>query len=165
MALTIDPQNAIVQEELKALTAFSSQFPEPDEQVRQLRFEMPKNPGLLLKQGEIFLRHGDNEQAINAFQTAETMTGEYDVKLRRALISRLAKAYAVTHRFETAEAAYRRLIALAPDNGMAYYNLAAVYAVTGNAPKAIEFLEKAQKNGIQVQEKIKTDPNFVHLKF
>jgi len=165
LVLNIHPQDALARKELDALTAFSNQFPDPGDQIRQLLSAMPENSALLLKQGEIFLRQGENEKAIAAFQKAEAMTGDHDAMLRQALVSRLARAYAVSRRFGEAESAYLRLIALAPDNGMAYYNLASVYAVTGNVPKAKEFLKKAEENGIQTQEKIRTDPNFVNLEF
>ena len=164
LALTIHPEDEAIKRELDALSLFLSQFPDPNTQIRSLLFASPDNPALLLKQGDLYERQGQSEKAITVYQKADSLTYEEDEMLRRALLSRLAKLFAVTRQYESAIAVYRRLIRMAPDNALLYYNTAAVYAVSGDIPKAKAFLNKAMQKGLNVAEKIKSDPNFEKIR-
>jgi tetratricopeptide (TPR) repeat protein len=164
MAVDIFPNNESATKELAALTEYLSRFTDPEDQIRQLLAQHPDDPALLLKQGDIFDRRGRMDNSIGAYQAALARTDDDDEMLRRAILSRLAKAYFLSLRFEDALAIYRRLIAMTPDNAMLYYHAAAVYAVQGNISKAKAFLKKAEAKGLDVSEKIKTDPNFEKIR-
>ncbi|MGB9498836.1 MAG: tetratricopeptide repeat protein [Dissulfuribacterales bacterium] len=164
LALKIHPNNESTKKELADLTAFLNRFTDPNVQIKQLLAEAPDDPALMLKQGDLFDRQGLPAKAIAAYRTALAYTDDNDELLRRAILPRLATAYAVSQRFEDALAVYRRLIGITPDNAMLYYNAAAVYAVEGKISKAKTFLKKAADRGLNVTKKIKTDPNFKKIR-
>jgi len=163
MGLSLHPEDELIKKELSALTTFLNRFPDPDAQIRQLLAEHPNDPALLLKQGDLFDRQGLPDKAIIAYQAALARTDNNEEILTRAILSRLAKAYFLSRRFEDSLATYRRLIAMTPDDAMLYYNTAAVYAVQGKIAKSKAFLKKAEEKGLNVAEKIKTDPNFDNI--
>jgi tetratricopeptide (TPR) repeat protein len=164
MAINIFPEDELATKELAALTVFLNQHTHPNDQLRQLLTEKPDDAALLLKKGDLLDQNKLTDKAIAEYQKALTLTDDNDEMLRRALWSRLAKAYAVSRRFEDALAAYRRLIDMTPDNAMLYYNIAAVYAIQGKVSKAKGFLKIAADKGLNVAEKIKADPNFEKVK-
>ena len=164
LALDIDPDNLSIKKDLADLTVFLNQFTDPEIQIHQLLAENPDEPALLLKQGDLFDRLGKPDKAVTAYQTALTQTHDNEEILNRALLSRLAKTYFLLQRFGDAVAIYRRLIDLTPDNAQLYYNTAAVYAVQGNFLQATAFLEKASEKGLNVEVKIKNDPNFEKMR-
>jgi tetratricopeptide (TPR) repeat protein len=164
MAIGFFPEDELATKGLAALTVFLNQHTNPNDQIRQLLTEKPNDAALLLKKGDLLNQNKLADQAIAAYQKALTFTDDNDEMLRRVILSRLAKAYFLTRRFEDSLAAYRRLIAMTPDNAMLYYNTAAVYAVQGKISKAKAFLKKAADKGLNVGERIKTDPNFEKVK-
>ena len=166
MALNIFPEDESIKNKLAALTIFLNQHIDPDDQIRHLLAENPDDPALLLEQGDLFARQGEMEidKAIAVYQTALGLTDNNQEFLNRAILSRLAMAYAVSRRFEDAIETYQRLIKITPDNAMLYYNTAAVYAIQGKISKAKTFLKKAADKGLNVEEKIKTDPNFEKMR-
>ena len=164
LALNINPENQSIKEDIADLTVFLNQFTDPDTQIGQLIAETPNNPSLLLKQGELFGQHGQLIKALTAFQKALALTDDTEEILRRAILSRLAKTYFLLQRFRDSVNVYQRLIDLNPDNAQLYYNTAAVYAVQGNFLQADAFLDKASEKGLNVTEKIKTDPNFEKMR-
>ncbi|MFZ2634113.1 MAG: tetratricopeptide repeat protein [Desulfosalsimonadaceae bacterium] len=163
LSLNFHQEDESAKKELATLTAFLNQVPDPDAQIRQMLDDHPDDPALLLKQGDLYNRQGLSEKALAAYQKAEGIAGEEDEILRRALLSRLAKLFSLTRHYEAASKAYLKLIRMSPENALLYYNSAAVYAVSGNIPKAKELLKKAEEKGLNVTEKIKTDPNFEGL--
>jgi tetratricopeptide (TPR) repeat protein len=122
------------------------------------------DPALLLKQGDLFARQGEMDKSIAIYQTALGLTDDNEEFLNRAILSRLTEAYAVSRRFEDAIETYQQLIKMTPDNAVLYYNTAAVYAIQGKISKARAFLKKAADKGLNVEEKIKTDPNFEKMR-
>ena len=164
LALDIDPENLSIKKNLSDLSEFLNQFTDPDTQIRQLLAKTPDNPSLWLTQGDLFEKQGQLLKAATAYETALTLTDDNEKILSRALLSRLAKTYFLLQRLCDAAGAYRRLIALTPDNAQLYYNTAAVYALQGNFLQAHDFLEKASEKGMNVKVKIKTDPNFEKMR-
>ena len=164
LALDIDPENQSIKNYITDLTLFLNQFTNPDTQIRQLLSEAPNNPALRLKQGDLFREQGQLIKAVTAYKTALTLTNDHEEILRREILSQLAKTYFLLQRFGNAVSIYRRLIDLTPDNARLYYNTAAVYAVQGNFLQANAFLNKASEKGLNVEVKIKTDPNFEKMR-
>ena len=164
VALDIDPDNHSIKKDLADLIVFLNQFTDPEAQIRQLLAEHPNDPALYFKQGELFEQQGQPNKAVSAYEAALTLTSKNEEILNRTLLSRLAKTYFLLQRFGDAVAAYRRLIVLTPDKAQLYYNTAAVYAVQGNFFQANAFLDKAREKGLNVEVKIKTDPNFEKMR-
>ena len=164
VALDIDPDNHSIKKNIGDLIVFLNQYTDPEAQIRQLLAEHPNDPALYLKQGELFEQQGQQNKAVSAYETALTLTSKNEEILNRTLLSRLAKTYFLLQRFGDAVAAYRRLIVLTPDKAQLYYNTAAVYAVQGDFLQAHDFLEKASEKGMNVELKIKTDPNFEKMR-
>jgi tetratricopeptide (TPR) repeat protein len=164
LALSIYPENESVKKKLNDLAKFLNKFPDPDTQIRQMLATRPNDPALLLKQGDIYDQQSLPEQAITVYLKADGLTMEDDEMLRKALLSRLSRLFAITYKYDAAISAYQRLIRMTPDNAMLYYNVAAVYAASGDIAQAEAFLEKAEKKGLNVTEKIKKDPNFEKIK-
>ena len=65
-------------------------------------------------------------------------------------------------RNDEAEAAYRKAIELNPALTEAYYNLACLKSILGNASSALEYLEKALANGFD-RVWAKQDPDLENL--
>ena len=164
MTLNIFPENHSIKKNIGDLIVFLNQYTDPEAQIRQLLAEHPNDPALYFKQGELFEQQGQPNKAVSAYETALTQTHDNEEILNRALLSRLAKTYFLLQRFGDAVAAYRRLIVLTPDKAQLYYNTAAVYAVQGNFFQANAFLDKAREKGLNVEVKIKTDPNFKKMR-
>jgi len=80
------------------------------------------------------------------------------------LLSRLAEGYARFSAREEAVATIRRVLELAPADGLALYNCAAAYALLGDAEHSILLLRQAHRAGFRgVVNAARTDSSFATL--
>jgi hypothetical protein len=112
-----------------------------------------------LRDGAAWLSEGNFEKARARFEEAV------------ALDPRLPEAYngiGVTWRmrddFPAALEWYKKALGVDPDFGDAYYNMACVYALTGQPDLALRYLQIAAVNGYATAEGIGEDPDLASLR-
>jgi hypothetical protein len=112
-----------------------------------------------LREGAGWLKEGRFERARARFEEAV------------ALDPHLPEAYngvGVTWRmrddFQAALGWYKRALGVDPDFGDAYYNMACVYALTGQPDLALRYLQIAAVNGYATAEGIGEDPDLASLR-
>jgi Flp pilus assembly protein TadD len=113
----------------------------------------------LMRDGAAWLGEGNFERARKRFEEAIALDG------------RLPEAYngvGVTHRMRDDLGAaldwYKRALAVDPDFGDAYYNMACVYALQGRPELALRYLQIAAMNGYATAEGIDEDPDLASLR-
>lgn len=114
-----------------------------------------------------FRRLGDNNASDEAARKIiEIGTRKFEVNPEDVLtLSRMAIPYARFGEQDKAQAAVRRVVELAPDDGLALYNCACTYTALRMKPEGLTYLRKSfEKGGNVVREWVKTDPYFDSLR-
>ena len=113
----------------------------------------------LLRDGAAWLAEGNFERARARFQDAIALDGR---------IPEAFNGVGVTFRLRndlgTALGWYKKALAVDPDFGDAYYNMACVYALQGRPELALRYLQIAAMNGYATAEGIDEDPDLESLR-
>jgi hypothetical protein len=113
----------------------------------------------LLRDGAAWLGEGNFERARKRFQEAIALDGR---------IPEAFNGVGVTFRMRNdlgaALAWYKKALAVDPDFGDAYYNMACVYALQGQPELALRYLQIAAMNGYATAEGIDEDPDLEPLR-
>jgi len=119
------------------------------EQYQQLLILLPKSAQLQMRLGLVYQLKGDFAKALASFQEASDLAPRDPV-----VTGALADAFRMTGRNDEAVAAYRRVLALEPENLNAMNNLAYTLLDTGGAPN------EAQKLAEQAVQKAPRNPSY-----
>jgi len=113
----------------------------------------------LLRDGAAWLAEGNFEKARRRFQDAIALDGR---------IPEAFNGVGVTFRMRDDLGAalgwYKKALAVDPDFGDAYYNMACVYALQGQPELALRYLQIAAMNGYATAEGIDEDPDLASLR-
>jgi len=113
----------------------------------------------VLRDGGAWLREGNFERARKRFLEAIALDGR---------IPEAFNGVGVTYRMrdDLGEALgwYKKALAVDPDFGDAYYNMACVYALQGEIELALRYLQIAAVNGYATAEGIDEDPDLASLR-
>jgi Flp pilus assembly protein TadD len=113
----------------------------------------------LMRDGAAWLGEGNFERARKRFEEAIALDGR---------IPEAFNGVGVTHRMRDDLGAalgwYKRALAVDPDFGDAYYNMACVYALQGQPELALRYLQIAALNGYATAEGIDEDPDLASLR-
>ena len=113
----------------------------------------------LLRDGAGYLAEGSFEKARRRFLEAI----EADPRVPEAY-NGVGVTWRMRNDLREALAWYKRALAVDPDFGDAYYNMACVYAVEGRAELALRYLKIAYLNGYATAEGIAQDPDLASLR-
>ena len=113
----------------------------------------------LLRDGAGHLAEGNFEQARHRFLEAI----EVDARVPEAY-NGVGVTWRMRNDLEEALAWYKKALAVDPDFGDAYYNMACVYAVQGKADLALRYLKIAYLNGYVTADGIAQDPDLASLR-
>ncbi|HET6922223.1 MAG TPA: tetratricopeptide repeat protein [Anaeromyxobacteraceae bacterium] len=113
----------------------------------------------LLRDGAGHLAEGNFEQARRRFLEAI----EADPKVPEAY-NGVGVTWRMRNDLRQALEWYKKALAVDPDFGDAYYNMACVYAVEGKAELALRYLKIASLNGYATAEGIAQDPDLASLR-
>ncbi len=113
----------------------------------------------LLRDGAGHLAEGNFEQARRRFLEAI----EVDARVPEAY-NGVGVTWRMRNDLEEALAWYKKALAIDPDFGDAYYNMACVYAVQGKAEMALRYLTIAYLNGYVTADGIAQDPDLASLR-
>jgi tetratricopeptide (TPR) repeat protein len=113
----------------------------------------------LLRDGAGYLAEGSFEKARHRFLEAI----EADPKVPEAY-NGVGVTWRMRNDLREALAWYKKALAVDPDFGDAYYNMACVYAVEGRAGLALRYLKIAYLNGYATAEGIAQDPDLASLR-
>lgn len=113
----------------------------------------------LLRDGAGHLAEGNFEQARHRFLEAI----EVDARVPEAY-NGVGVTWRMRNDLEEALAWYKKALAVDPDFGDAYYNMACVYAVQGKADLALRYLKIAYLNGYATADGIAQDPDLASLR-
>jgi hypothetical protein len=113
----------------------------------------------VLRDGAAWLAEGNFEKARKRFQDAIALDGR---------IPEAFNGVGVTFRMRndlgSALGWYKKALAVDPDFGDAYYNMACVYALQGQPELALRYLQIAAMNGYATAEGIDEDPDLESLR-
>jgi len=113
----------------------------------------------ILRDGAAWLAEGNFEKARKRFQDAIALDGR---------IPEAFNGVGVTFRMRndlgSALGWYKKALAVDPDFGDAYYNMACVYALQGQPELALRYLQIAAMNGYATAEGIDEDPDLESLR-
>ncbi|HEY6105885.1 MAG TPA: tetratricopeptide repeat protein, partial [Anaeromyxobacteraceae bacterium] len=113
----------------------------------------------LLRDGAGYLAEGSFEQARRRFLDAI----EADPTIPEAY-NGVGVSWRMRNDLGEALAWYKRALAVDPDFGDAYYNMACVYAVEGKVALALRYLKIAYMNGYATADGIAQDPDLASLR-
>jgi tetratricopeptide (TPR) repeat protein len=112
----------------------------------------------LLRDGAAWLQEGSFEAARKRFLEA----AELDPRIPEAL-NGVGVTYRMRNELGAALDWYKKALAVDPDFGDAYYNMACVYALQGEKELALRYLQIAALNGYATAEGIDGDPDLAAL--
>jgi len=112
----------------------------------------------LLKDGAAWLEEGNFEAARKRFLEA----AQIDTRVPEAL-NGVGVTYRMRNELGAALEWYKKALAVDPDFGDAYYNMACVYALQGEKELALRYLQIAALNGYATAEGIDGDPDLAAL--
>ncbi|MDA8402624.1 MAG: tetratricopeptide repeat protein [Desulfobacteraceae bacterium] len=153
-ALQIDPGNTGALKNLNDVTTALQNTPEPAKNPPPAIL-YPENAPLNLILAVFYQRQKEFPMAITQYQKT-LLINPSDA---RALLG-LGECFKAIGETSKSILVYQRLIELEPENAMLYYRIACVYAGAGDKSKAEMFLQQAVKKGLNVAEKLKTNPDF-----
>ncbi len=113
----------------------------------------------LLMEGKQFLQVGQFEKAKKKFEQALKL----DRKNPNALVG-IGVALRSRNAFDQALTYYKKALAADPNYGMAYYNMACVYALQKKPEMALRYLKIAVMNGFVVKDVLDKDPDLESLR-
>lgn len=113
----------------------------------------------ILTDGAAWLREGNFERARKRFLEAIDL----DPGLPEAF-NGVGVTYRMRNDLAAAVAWYKKALAVDPDFGDAYYNMACVYALQGQQELALRYLQIAAMNGYATAEGIDEDPDLESLR-
>jgi hypothetical protein len=113
----------------------------------------------LMRDGAAWLAEGNFEAARKRFLEAL----EIDPRIPEAM-NGVGVTYRMRNDLPAALGWYKKAIALDPDFGDAYYNMACVYALQGESELALRYLQIAALNGYATAEGIDSDPDLESLR-
>ncbi len=119
---------------------------------RQLVKEQPRHPGVLQLAGVVALKENRNKKATDYLSAAAALLPQDP-----GLQINLALALTASGQRDEAISCYRRVIALAPDHGVAHYNLGQLLLLDNEPDEAAEILAKAaslQPQAAEIQIKL-----------
>jgi tetratricopeptide (TPR) repeat protein len=128
-------------------------------QFNQARFADSTRVDADLALAEYLERAGRPQHAIKALERIVERF-PHDAKLRRAL----AEALAAHDENAKAIAQYRALLDLDPSDSRSHYNLACLYARTGQAREGLASLERALQHGYRDWDQIERDPDLAPVR-
>jgi tetratricopeptide (TPR) repeat protein len=112
-----------------------------------------------MKDGAAWLSEGNFERARKRFEEAV----ELDPRLPEAF-NGIGVTFRMRNDLGAAMGWYKRALAVDPDFGDAYYNMACVYALQGRPELALRYLQIAAVNGYASAEGIEEDPDLESLR-
>ena len=113
----------------------------------------------LLRDGAAWLREGNFERARQRFREAI----EADAAVPEAY-NGVGVTYRMRNDLPAALAWYKKALAVDPDFGDAYYNMACVYALRGERTLALRYLQIAAMNGYATAEGVDGDSDLASLR-
>jgi Flp pilus assembly protein TadD len=128
----------------------------PDDAFRQMRRAQAQT---VMAEGASFLQEGRFEQAREKFIEAICIDPTTPEAYNGVGVSHYGR-----QQHAEAEGWYRRALAVDPDFGDAYYNLACLHAVAGRKDAAFRLLELAVKNGYTTDASLDRDPDLAGLR-
>jgi Flp pilus assembly protein TadD len=113
----------------------------------------------LMKDGASWLSEGNFEQARRRFQEAI----DVDASIPEAY-NGVGVTYRMRNELGRALDWYKKALAIDPDFGDAYYNMACVYALQGSKDMALRYLQIAAMNGYATAGGMDEDPDLASLR-
>jgi tetratricopeptide (TPR) repeat protein len=113
----------------------------------------------LLRDGAAWLNEGNFERARARFLEAIAQDGHIPEAFNGVGVT-----YRMRNDLGSALGWYKRALAVDPDFGDAYYNMACVYALSGQPELALRYLQIAAVNGYVTAEGIDEDPDLASLR-
>jgi putative PEP-CTERM system TPR-repeat lipoprotein len=170
-ALTLQPDNPLAEQLLVRLLILARTDKEAAQLLQALQDKFPKNPQVMAAAGQLALQHGDSQRAVQIFKQGLTLfpdnplltyslaqayrqmdnqsaffsTAQDWLKKHPQDIQMqwmLANYYSTLKRYDEAEAAFIKLLEIAPDNTAALNNLAWMLRQK-NPQQARQYAEKA----------------------
>ena len=158
-ALTLNSQSGTVHNMLGTLAEAEGNFKEAE---REFRLAISLEPGDVERHGNLglaLLNQGKTEEALTEFETAVRAAGDEQFKWQ----THLATALHTLERFDEAQVAYLKALALNPEYPLVHYNLACLYAQMGRKAHAVEELKEAERTGFKNKGIIRGDPDLANL--
>jgi hypothetical protein len=112
-----------------------------------------------LKDGAAWLQEGNFEKARSRFLEAVALEPR-----RPEAYNGVGVTWRMRDDFKAALEWYKKALGVDPDFGDAYYNMACVYALTGQPDLALRYLQIAAVNGYATAEGIGEDPDLASLR-
>jgi hypothetical protein len=112
-----------------------------------------------LRDGAGWLKEGNFEKARARFQEAVALDPR-----RPEAYNGVGVTWRMRDDFKAALEWYKKALGVDPDFGDAYYNMACVYALTGQPDLALRYLQIAAVNGYATAEGIGEDPDLASLR-
>lgn len=158
-ALAMNPRSSSVHNYLGTLAEAEGNFPEAEREFRKAislapeRFVLHGNLGLAL------VHQNRYEEALTEFETAVQDRGNELFKWQ----THYALALHSLERFDEAQVAYLKALALNPEYPLAHYNLACLYAQTWKKAQALDELREADRCGYSHWDEVLHDPDMANL--
>jgi hypothetical protein len=112
-----------------------------------------------LRDGASWLREGNFEKARARFEEAVALDPR-----RPEAYNGVGVTWRMRDDFKAALEWYKKALSIDPDFGDAYYNMACVYALSGQPDLALRYLQIAAVNGYATAEGIGEDPDLASLR-
>ena len=158
-ALKYKPDYDSAQANLKKLQEISENRQNIESRLQQQIDEKPDNPELHYKMGVLYHKTEHYDQAIKSYQAAIDLDPQYT-----SALFNLGVVLATLDKYEHAVDVFKQLIELQPDNNLVDYNLACIYSKWNKPEEAIHWIKKAEENGYNNWEKLKTDPDLENIR-
>jgi tetratricopeptide (TPR) repeat protein len=142
-AAEIDPGSAPIRLNLANALVAAGEWDQAEYELRRMTEDFPDDPNPLRELHKILRHEGRDQEALDAVEKAiERAPADLDLLLGRAAhLSSMIKA-------NEAEATYRRVLEIDPDNPIAYLGIAVCMDVTNRTEELSGLVSKAEAEGI-----------------
>ncbi|HYG23007.1 MAG TPA: DUF2723 domain-containing protein [Verrucomicrobiae bacterium] len=171
----LDPYNGQVGnlvEQLRSSTSRAAAPPQPQIDFAQLERDVSANPTNFVKAFELAQKYWSVQQTDRAMQLLDGIVAHPQADA--AMVFQVARIYAELNVVQRLEPALQRLVALAPNEPEAWYNLAATKAALNKRTEALADLKRALELSVQrrqqnpaandLQAEAEKDPRFQGLR-